>query len=220
MLRLTNRVNPSALVLSASAGVASRASVLAGCALVSAGDEHMTAQRVELSRISPVALYDGVPSDRLDNALAAVDVADVLVVVAPVEGAAYGGLLPAFLDRLAPGALEGKVVVPLLLGGDPAALARFEASLRRRLENAGAVVALGEVFDASDDFSGVGGDARIDARVARAVSEGVIALRARFVPDLVGALVAPLEESQAGGRGSDRDGCVVQTVGLPALMAG
>lgn len=211
MLRLTNRVNPSALVLSASAGVASRASVLAGCAVVSLGDEHMTAQRVELSRISPAALYDGVPSDRLDAALAAVDVADVIVVIAPVERAAYGGLLPAFLARLAPGALEGKVVVPLLLGGEPRQLAEFEASLRRRLEKAGAVVALGDTFDASDDFTGSAGDARIDARVGRAVSEGSLALRGRAVA--CGAefgVGAPPEG--AGG--------VVQTVGLPALMAG
>ncbi len=210
MLRLTNRVNPSALVLSASAGVASRASVLAGCAVVSLGDEHMTLQRIELSRISPAALYEGVPSDRLDSALAGVDVADVIVIVAPVESAAYGGLLPAFLARLGPGALEGKVVVPLLLGGDPRGLAEFEASLRRRLEKAGATVALGEVFDASDDFTGRQGDARIDARVNRAVAEGTLALSRRGL-SAVGVEAGEVVETGTG---------VVKTLGVPALMAG
>ncbi len=198
MLRLTDRSNPAALVLSASPSCLSRASVLAGCAIVSLGDRHVPVQRVELARISPVALYDGMPSDKLDSALAAAGAAEVIVLVAPVAGSAYSGLLPAFLDRLPEGALDGKVIVPLLTGGDPGALARFEASLRARLEGMGARVSLGDLFDASDDLAGSDAGRRIDARIDRAVEEGLLTLETV----LAAGATAPLEESeQSGGAG-------------------
>lgn len=204
MLRLTDRSNPAALVLSASPSCVSRASVLAGCAIVSLGDRHVPVQRLELARISPAALYEGMPSDKLDGALAAAEATDVIVLVAPMAGSAFSGLLPAFLDRLPEGALEGKVIVPLLTGGDPAGLARFEGTLRRRLESLGATVALGDLFDASDDLEGSDAGRRIDARVDRAVAEGVLAWESATTPARTDALTpantdAPLEESQGIG---------------------
>lgn len=180
MLRLNSRANPTALVLSASAGSASRAAALTACAIVSLGDQHMPLQRVELSLISPVALYEGVASERLSAASDAVRRADVVVAVAPLPGAACGGLLPAFLDALPVNALKGKVVVPLLFGGDAEALARFETALRRRLEGAGATVALGELFDARGDFAGDAaetGGPEVAARVSIAVREAALVLR-------------------------------------------
>ncbi|MDP2709877.1 MAG: NAD(P)H-dependent oxidoreductase [Solirubrobacteraceae bacterium] len=45
--------------------------------------------------------------------------ADVLVVASPTYKATYSGLLKAFLDRLATGALAGTAAVPVLLGGAP-----------------------------------------------------------------------------------------------------
>lgn len=178
MLRLNPPTNPTALVLSAAAGCASRASLVAGCAIVSLGEMHMPLQRVELSRISPAAFHDGLSSDKLDRSVASARDADVIVVVAPVAGAAYSGLLPAWLDRLPEGALKGKVVVPLLLGGVPEPLARFESALRRRLEALGAEVSLGELFDASADFTDASADRAVAQRVDRAVGEALLRVRA------------------------------------------
>lgn len=223
MPRLNDAENPSTLVLSASAGSASRAAAVAGCAMTMLGEVHGAVQRVELSRISPAALYDGLPSDRFDEALGRVNAAKVVVVIAPVEGAAFSALLPAFLDRLPAGTLAGKAVVPLLLGGDPTALARFESGLRRRLENSGAAVALGELFDATDDFGEDGCDARITARVERAVREGLLQRRARCTADVVqsdlmevtaspiASVPAPLAAAGPGG--------VVQSIGWPVPVA-
>ncbi len=196
MLRLNPPSNPTALVVSASAGSASRVSLLAGCAIIALGEAHMPMQRVELSRVSPAALYDGLASDKLDRAVRGVADADLVVLVAPGEGAAYSGLLPAFLDALPDGALAGKVVVPILAGADPVTLARFEGTLRRRLELAGASVALGELFDAADEFTGTSADRVLEARVDRAVSEARLAvgraespepiqLAARMAPSLI-----------------------------------
>lgn len=180
MLRLNNRANPTALVLTASAGSASRAAALTACAIVSLGDQHMPLHRVDLARMSPAALYDAVPSERLDGAFGAVRASDVVVIIAPAPNAAFGGLLPAFLDALPLESLRGKVVVPLLFGGDPEALARFETALRRRFEASSATVALGELFDARADFSGDAcerGGPEVAARVSIAVREAVLTLR-------------------------------------------
>jgi FMN reductase len=43
--------------------------------------------------------------------------ADLLVLASPTYKATYSGLLKAFLDRLATGALNGTAAVPILLGG-------------------------------------------------------------------------------------------------------
>jgi len=223
MPRLNDAENPATLVLSASAGCASRAAAVVGCAMTMLGERPGAVQRVELSRISPAALYEGLPSDRFDEALGRLNAAGVVVVVAPVEGAAFSALLPAFLDRLPAGTFTGKVVVPLLLGGDPAALARFESALRRRFENAGAVVALGELFDASDDFGAAGCDARNSARVERAIGEGVLQRRmageqvvGQAVPDGLMLVSGAAGRSPIGDPGA---GAIVQSIGWPVPMA-
>jgi FMN reductase len=60
------------------------------------------------------------PNDGAATAAAGLVVAaDILVVASPTYKATYSGLLKAFLDRLATGALSGAVAVPILLGGAP-----------------------------------------------------------------------------------------------------
>lgn len=177
MLRLNSPDNTTALVLSAAPAGASRASLVTGCAIVALGELHAAIQRIELSSISPAALFGRLPSDKLSRAAYAVERADVIVLIVPVAGAAYSGLFPAFLDNLPDGSLAGKTVVPFVLGGEPGALSRFESTLRRRLESAGANVALGELLDASDDFTGGAADEGLARRIERAIAEGLLPVR-------------------------------------------
>jgi FMN reductase len=72
---------------------------------------------VDLSVLGPAVLD---PDDeRARRAVADVLAADVLVIASPTYKATYSGLLKAFLDRLATGALGGAAAVPILLGGAP-----------------------------------------------------------------------------------------------------
>ncbi len=70
---------------------------------------------VDLAALGPAVLDPG--SEPAAAAVQTVLGAEVLVVASPTYKATYSGLLKAFLDRLATGALAGAAAVPLLLGG-------------------------------------------------------------------------------------------------------
>jgi len=72
---------------------------------------------VDLAALGPAVLD---PDDeRANAAVADVLAGDLLVIASPTYKATYSGLLKAFLDRLATGALAGAAAVPVLLGGAP-----------------------------------------------------------------------------------------------------
>jgi FMN reductase len=53
----------------------------------------------------------------VNEAIAAVQSSDLIIVASPTYKATYTGLLKLFLDRIAGGALAGVTAVPLMLGG-------------------------------------------------------------------------------------------------------
>jgi FMN reductase len=55
----------------------------------------------------------------VEEAVAAVKAADLLVVASPTYKATYTGLLKLFLDQIGTGDLAGVVAVPVMLGGGP-----------------------------------------------------------------------------------------------------
>jgi FMN reductase len=72
---------------------------------------------VDLAALGPRTL-DPASAEAVDG-VAQVLGADILVLASPTYKATYSGLLKAFLDRIATGALEGISAVPVLLGGAP-----------------------------------------------------------------------------------------------------
>jgi FMN reductase len=72
---------------------------------------------VDLAELGPAVLDPG--DDRADAAVATVLSGDLLVIASPTYKATYSGLVKAFLDRFATGALAGTAAVPILLGGAP-----------------------------------------------------------------------------------------------------
>jgi len=77
---------------------------------------------------------------RVDEALAAVRDARLLIVATPVYKASYTGLLKSFLDLYGPNGLAGVVAVPLVVSGNPAHALAGEVHLRPLLVELGAVV--------------------------------------------------------------------------------
>lgn len=91
------------------------------------------------------------PDAELDELVAEVSTADVLVVASPTYKAAYTGLLKAFLDRVETGGLDGVVAVPILTIGSPAHTLAVEHTLRPLLVELGATVpSRGLAFPAAD----------------------------------------------------------------------
>lgn len=75
---------------------------------------------------------------KIAAAVAAVEIADAVVVVSPVYKAAYSGLLKVFLDLLPQFAFRGKSVLPLVTGGSPAHVLAVDYALRPVLNSLGA----------------------------------------------------------------------------------
>ncbi|WP_336204166.1 NADPH-dependent FMN reductase [Nonomuraea sp. LPB2021202275-12-8] len=94
---------------------------------------------VDLSALGPHVLSP-TPSADVEVALELVTEASVLVVASPTYKGTYTGLLKAFLDRLRPDALAGRVALPLLVMGDPAHSLAVEVHLRPLLVELGATV--------------------------------------------------------------------------------
>ena len=76
----------------------------------------------------------------VDQALAAVAAARVVVVATPVYKASYTGLLKAFLDLYGPRAWAGVVAVPVVVSASPAHALAGEVHLRPLLVELGATV--------------------------------------------------------------------------------
>ncbi len=83
-------------------------------------------------------VIDGGP--HVDDALATVRNADVLVVATPVYKASYTGLLKAFLDRFGGGALAGVLAIPFTVAASPIHRLAGDVHLRPLLVELGASV--------------------------------------------------------------------------------
>lgn len=82
----------------------------------------------------------------IQQSLAAVARADVVLVATPIYKAAYSGLLKAFLDLLPPDGLRGKTVLPLATGGSLAHLLAIDYALKPVLSALGARDILDPVY--------------------------------------------------------------------------
>ncbi|MER6170359.1 NAD(P)H-dependent oxidoreductase [Streptosporangium sp. NPDC001681] len=81
--------------------------------------------------LPPAALIAGDSADpQIRSAIELIEQADGVVVATPIFQASYSGLLKTFLDVLPPGALAGKVALPLANGGSRAHLLAVDYTLR------------------------------------------------------------------------------------------
>jgi FMN reductase len=96
-----------------------------------------TPETVDLTELAD-RLFGRAPSPRLDDAVAKVASADLLIVASPTYKGTYTGLLKAFLDRVP--SLSGVTAVPLLVMGSPRHALAVEVHLRPLLVELGASV--------------------------------------------------------------------------------
>ncbi|GAA4635072.1 NAD(P)H-dependent oxidoreductase [Actinoallomurus vinaceus] len=96
-----------------------------------------TPETVDLTELAD-RLFSRAPSPRLDDAVAKVSSADLLVVASPTYKGTYTGLLKAFLDRVP--SLSGVTALPLLVMGSPRHALAVEVHLRPLLVELGASV--------------------------------------------------------------------------------
>lgn len=133
----STQVRDGLVVLVGNPAPQSRTSTVAGVvADALAAGAGLGADTVELAELGAAAIADR--DDRVRRAEEKVADARVLVVATPAYKAAYTGLLKLFLDGLEPTALEGTVVIPVVLSASAAHGWSADVQLRAVLDALGA----------------------------------------------------------------------------------
>ncbi|TDE89610.1 hypothetical protein EXU48_19425 [Occultella glacieicola] len=116
----------------------------------------------------------GLPSPALDEALRAVEGADLLIAASPVFRGSYAGIFKAFLDLVDPVAMRGKSVLLGATGGSSRHQLAIDQALRPLFAYFGALIAPTAVYASTDDF-GVAGTATpaLAERIGRAGDEAL-----------------------------------------------
>jgi FMN reductase len=122
---------------------------------------------IDLATLGPRVLAADDPE--ANAAVAAVLAADLLIVASPTYKATYSGVLKAFLDRIATGALQGKPAIPVLLGGAPNHQLAVDVHLTPLLFELGATVPARGLFVLEQELDVFASRAAIWAQAHRAV---------------------------------------------------
>lgn len=85
-------------------------------------------------------------SPAIQQALAAVEQADAIIIASPVFKASYSGALKTILDLIPQKGFQGKVVLPLFIGGTIAHLLAVDYALKPVVSALGGTNILGGVF--------------------------------------------------------------------------
>jgi FMN reductase len=75
-------------------------------------------------------VYSNFDSPRIIQAVKNIEQADAVIVATPIYKASYTGVLKSFLDLLPQKALQGKIVLPLAIGGTIAHLLAIDHALK------------------------------------------------------------------------------------------
>ena len=151
--------------------------------LTSLGETGASTTLVDLAALPADALLGRRTAADVQEALASVASADVVAVSTPVYRATYSGLLKVFCDLFAPGALVGKVAIPIATGGGPAHALCIDHGLRPLLASVGGVVVSAGIYGTDAEFADgvpnatLAGRVRLAAGEALALAEGLRAAR-------------------------------------------
>lgn len=110
-------------------------------------DEGLDIKRIDVRSLPPEDLiYTKFDSPAIVEANEIIAQADAVVVATPIYKASYSGVLKTFLDLIPQKGLEGKVILPVAIGGTIAHLLALEYALKPVLSALGARVQFTGVF--------------------------------------------------------------------------
>lgn len=145
------------------------------------------ATRIELRDLAsdlPDATLLGLPSERLDAALRAVEQADLIITATPVFRGSYAGLFKAFWDLVDPVAMRGTTVILGATGGSGRHQLVIDQALRPLFAYFGALIVPTAIYAAAEDWAAAGMPTHeLESRAQRAVAQAQALLRARATAD-------------------------------------
>ncbi len=163
-------MRPLAVAISGSPRLPSRSKTLAELALKSLAKAGCKTRLVDLATLPADALLTRSQAAEVDEAIAAVGEAKVVIAATPTYRALYSGLLKCFFDLMPPGHLAGKLCVPLQTGASPIHFLAVEYGLRPLFMSLGGVPLAG-VYATDVEFSDGEPSAELVDRVEGVVRE-------------------------------------------------
>jgi FMN reductase len=142
-------------------------------ALRALGARQVRTELIDLTALPAEALLWRKTSPAVQEAIASVLGAQMVVVSTPVYRATYSGALKVFFDLLPQDALAGKTAVAIATGSTPGHLLAIDHGLRPLLASLGAVTVPTGVYGTDLQFKNGQVDARLLERLDRAVGEAV-----------------------------------------------
>lgn len=163
----------SVVGISGSPSTSSKSRRLLDDVLAVLGESGAAATLIDLASLPADSLLGRQASPEVRQALAVVALADVVAVSTPVYRATYSGLLKVFCDLFAPGALVGKVAIPIATGGGPAHALCIDHGLRPLLASVGALVVAAGIYGTDAEFADGVPNASLSGRVRLAAGEAL-----------------------------------------------
>jgi FMN reductase len=135
-------------------------------------------QLVDLGTLPADGLLGRADDPAVDEAVAAVGAARIVVASTPVYRATYSGLLKVFFDRLQPRSLDGRIGIAIATGGVPGHLLVLDHGLRPLFGSLGCLVVPTGIYGTDTQFRDGIPDAGLVARIERAAAEAAALARA------------------------------------------
>jgi FMN reductase len=148
----------------------SRSGALVAAVLAELSGRGVSTSLVDLSRLPADGLLARRKDPAVEEALAAVGAAEVLVLGTPIYRAAYSGQLKAFLDLLPQEALVGKAVGLIATGKVAHHALAIDHALRPLVASLGGLSAARAIYATDEMFPG-GGAAPLPEPLAASVRE-------------------------------------------------
>jgi FMN reductase len=155
---------PSAVAIAGSPRSPSKSKVLAELLLASLARLGCETRLVDVAELPAEALLARTQSPAVDDAIAAIGRARIVVAASPTYRALYTGALKAFFDLLPQDHLAGKICVPVQTAASPAHFLALDHGLRPLFASLEGISISG-VYATDDRFADGHPDERLAARI-------------------------------------------------------
>jgi len=170
---LMNATTINAIGISGSPAARSKSRALLERTLASLVERGATTALVDLAALPADALLGRRRSSEVDEALARVADATIVVASTPVYRATYSGLLKVFFDLLPLNGLVDKTGIAIATGGSPAHQLVIDHGLRPLFASVGAVITPTAIYGTDSAFENGVPNESLLARIDVAASEAI-----------------------------------------------
>jgi FMN reductase len=168
-----NATTINAVGISGSPAARSKSRLLLEHALAVLADSGASTSLIDLAALPADALLGRTRARDVDEALATVSRATIIVASTPVYRATYTGLLKVFFDLLPLDGLAGKTAIAIATGGAPGHQLVIDYGLRPLFASVGALTAPTGIYGTDASFEQGAPHRSLLDRTAKAVAEAI-----------------------------------------------